>query len=112
MIRLYLSKCRYATLLLLFVTSVTMAQQVVTGKVTSEDDGSPIPGVNILEKGTNNGTVTDAEGNFRVSVGANSTLVMSFVGYQTQEISVGSQSAVNVVLKSDVTALSEVVVVG
>jgi len=89
-----------------------MAQQVVTGKVTSEDDGSPIPGVNILEKGTNNGTVTDAEGNFRVSVGANSTLVMSFVGYQTQEISVGSQSAVNVVLKSDVTALSEVVVVG
>jgi len=112
MIRLYLSKCRYATLLLLFATSVAMAQQVVTGKVTSEDDGSPIPGVNILEKGTNNGTVTDAEGNFRVSVGANATLVMSFVGYQTQEISVGSQSSVNVVLKSDVTALSEVVVVG
>jgi len=68
--------------------------------------------VNILEKGTTNGTVTDVDGNFRISAGSNSTLLFSFVGYQTQEIVVGSQSSVNVTLQSDVTSLSEVVVVG
>lgn len=84
----------------------------MTGKVTSADDGSGIPGVNILEKGTNNGTVSDVDGNFSISVGENATLVFSFVGYVTQEASVGSQSVVNVSLQSDVTSLSEVVVVG
>jgi TonB-linked SusC/RagA family outer membrane protein len=112
MIRLYLSMCRYATLMLLFASTMAMAQQVVTGKVTSSDDGSPIPGVNILEKGTSNGTVTDVDGNFRISAASGSTLVFSFVGYQSQEVPVGSQSSVNVSLLSDVTSLSEVVVVG
>lgn len=112
MIRLYLSMCRYATLLLVFASTMAMAQQVVTGKVTSGDDGSPIPGVNILEKGTTNGTVTDVDGNFRISAGSSATLVFSFVGYQTQEVAVASQTSVNVTLQSDVTSLSEVVVVG
>jgi len=112
MIRLYLSKCRYTILLVFFASSMAFAQQVVTGTVTSSDDGSPIPGVNILEKGTTNGTVTDADGAFRVSIGSNATLVLSFVGYQTQEVAVGSQSTINVSLQSDVTSLSEVVVIG
>src|SRR6188768_4097306 len=112
MIRLYLSKCRYATLLLLFATSVAMAQQVVTGKVTASDDGSAIPGVNILEKGTSNGTVTDADGSYRLSVGSNASLIFSFVGYASQEVVVGTQSAVTVSLQPDVTALNEVVVIG
>jgi iron complex outermembrane receptor protein len=90
-----------------------MAQEkIVTGKVVAGDDGSPIPGVNVLEKGTNNGTVTDVEGNFRISVGSAATLVFSFVGYSSQEVVVGDQSAINVTLASDVTSLSEVVVVG
>jgi len=112
MIRLYLSMRRFALLFLVLVTSVAMAQQVVTGKVTSGDDGSAIPGVNVLEKGTSNGTVTDVDGNFRVSVGNNATLVFSFVGYASQELVVGSQGSMNVSLQTDVTALGEVVVIG
>ncbi len=112
MTKLYLFVRRYLTVLLVFGTLVSFAQQSVSGKVTAADDGSGIPGVNILEKGTSNGTVSDSDGNYRISVGANATLVFSFVGYTTQEVSVGSQSSVNVSLQSDVTALSEVVVVG
>lgn len=89
-----------------------MAQQVVSGKVLAADDGSPIPGVNVLEKGTSNGTVTDGDGNYRITVSGGSTLVFSFVGYVTQESAVGTQSVIDVTLASDVTSLSEVVVVG
>jgi iron complex outermembrane receptor protein len=89
-----------------------MAQQTVKGKVTSSDDGSAIPGVNVLEKGTANGTVTDGDGNFTITVGANATLTFSFVGFKAQEVLVGTQTTVNATLASDVTALSEVVVVG
>jgi iron complex outermembrane receptor protein len=93
---------------------MAMAQDAtVSGKVTASDDGSPIPGVNVLVKGTNNGTVTDTDGNYRISVPSGSTLVFSFVGYTTSEQVVGAnQSSLNVSLESDVTSLSEVVVVG
>ncbi len=87
-------------------------QQTVSGTVTSSDDGTSVPGVNIVEKGTNNGTVTDSGGAFKISVGNSSTLVFSFVGYASQEVVVGSQTTLNVTLVSDVTALSEVVVTG
>jgi TonB-linked SusC/RagA family outer membrane protein len=108
-----LSLIRYLTALLILVTSVAWSQgRTVTGKVTSADDGSGIPGVNVVEKGTNNGTVTDVDGNYSVSVGDNATLVFSFVGYASQEMAVGNQSSINVSLASDVTALTEVVVVG
>ncbi len=112
MTKLYLFVRRYLTVLLVFGTLVSFAQQTVSGKVTSADDGTGIPGVNILEKGTSNGTVSDSDGNFRMSVGSNATLVFSFVGYTAQEVAVGSQSTLNVSMQSDVTALSEVVVIG
>lgn len=112
MTKLYLFVRRYLAVMMMFGAVSAFAQQSVSGKVTSSDDGSAIPGVNILEKGTSNGTVTDADGNFSISVGANATLVFSFVGYATQEVSVGTQSNLNVTLQSDVTALSEVVVIG
>ena len=112
MTNLYLFVRRYLTVLLVFATLVSFAQQTVSGKVTGADDGSGIPGVNVLEKGTVNGTVSDADGNYRISVGANATLVFSFVGYTSQEASVGSQNSISVSLESDITALSEVVVVG
>jgi iron complex outermembrane receptor protein len=98
--------------LLLLIAHVSFAQQVVTGKVTSSDDGSPIPGVNILEKGTSNGSVTDGDGSFKINVGSAATLVFSFVGYASQEVAVGNQTNINVVLQTDVTALQEVVVIG
>jgi TonB-dependent starch-binding outer membrane protein SusC len=100
------------TPLLLFLINSSLAQQVVTGKVTSSDDNSPIPGVNVLEKGTQNGTVTDFEGNFRISVGQGSTLIFSFIGYKSQEAVVGSQSSMSIQLETDVRALEEVIVVG
>ncbi len=113
MIRLYLSIRRFTFLLLLFATTMAMAQErAVSGKITSSDDGSAIPGVNIQIKGTSNGTVSDADGNFKINASSSSTLVFSFVGYTTQEVEVGAQSVVNVTLQSDITALSEVVVVG
>ncbi len=113
MTKLYLYVRRYVAVLLVFGTIMSFAQdRVVTGKVTSADDGSGIPGVNVLQKGTTNGTVTDSDGAFRINVSQNTTLVFSFVGYSTQEVAVGSQSSVNVALQSDVTALSEVVVTG
>jgi TonB-dependent starch-binding outer membrane protein SusC len=112
MTKLYLFVRRYLAVMMMFGAASAFAQQSVSGKVTSSDDGSAIPGVNILEKGTSNGTVTDADGNYTISVGANATLVFSFVGYAPQEVAVGAQTSLNVTLQSDVTALSEVVVVG
>ncbi|MEX2232938.1 MAG: SusC/RagA family TonB-linked outer membrane protein [Cyclobacteriaceae bacterium] len=84
----------------------------VTGKVTT-NNGDPLPGVSVVEKGTSNGTVTDTEGIYNFSVtNENATLVFSFIGYSNQEVSVASRSAVNVTLVEDVIALGEVVVVG
>jgi TonB-linked SusC/RagA family outer membrane protein len=89
------------------------AQGVVTGKVTSADDNSGLPGVNVVIKGTSNGTVTDANGSYSISVPtAEAVLVFSSIGYSTVEISVGGRSVVDVALQLDVTQLSEVVVVG
>ncbi|XOV94096.1 MAG: SusC/RagA family TonB-linked outer membrane protein [Bacteroidota bacterium] len=83
----------------------------ITGKITSADDDSGLPGVNIVEKGTTNGTVTDIEGNYSLNLnGSAPILVISSVGFETQEITVGGQSVIDVVLSSDVTALGEVVV--
>ncbi|GIV35902.1 MAG: hypothetical protein KatS3mg032_0281 [Cyclobacteriaceae bacterium] len=94
------------------VSAAWAQTRTISGKVTSSDDGSPIPGVNVQVKGTSTGTVTDANGSFSISVGNDAVLVFSFIGYVTQEVTVGSQTTVDVVLQSDVTALSEIVVVG
>jgi TonB-linked SusC/RagA family outer membrane protein len=84
----------------------------VTGKVT-DSNGITIPGVSILVKGTNTGTVTDAEGNYSVNVpDADAILVISSIGYTTQEIAVNGRTVINVTLVEDVQSLEEVVVVG
>src|SRR5258705_7830589 len=110
--KLYLFIRRYLTVILVCGGLSAFAQQTVSGIVTSSDDGSTVPGVNIQEKGTTNGTVTDAGGSFKITVGSNATLVFSFVGYATQEVAVGSQTSLNVSLVSDVTDLAEVIVTG
>ncbi|MCW5912087.1 MAG: TonB-dependent receptor [Cyclobacteriaceae bacterium] len=91
------------------------AQQevTVTGRVTSAEDGTGLPGVSILVKGTSRGTTTDADGRYTLQVsGTNVALVFSFIGYTTQEIAVDSRSVIDVVLATDVQQLNEVVVVG
>lgn len=84
----------------------------VKGIVYDAESGETIPGVNILEKGTSNGTVTDLDGSYSLSVADNATLVFSFVGYTPQEISVQGMSSVDVRLSADLTSLEEVIVIG
>jgi TonB-linked SusC/RagA family outer membrane protein len=86
--------------------------QTLRGKVTSSDDGSPLPGVSILEKGTSNGTVTDGDGRFTIEARRDAVLVFSFVGYTSQEVSLTGQTDLQIILNTDVGMLSEVVVVG
>jgi TonB-linked SusC/RagA family outer membrane protein len=95
--------------LLLLGTQAYAQDRSLTGKVTSED-GSTLPGVNITIKGTSRGTTTDSKGEYELSVASGSSLVFSFIGFQSQEVLVGSQSILNVVLKNDVSQLQEVVV--
>ena len=85
----------------------------VSGTVTSEADNQAIPGVSVIEKGTTNGTVTDLDGNYRLTVsGPEAILVFSFVGFVTREMPVGEQETINVALSEDVEQLDELVVVG
>lgn len=94
------------------VTTMSWAQdRTVSGKVTSADDGSSLPGVNVVVKGTTQGGVTDIDGNYKVSVPENGgTLVFSFIGLETQEIEIGNRSVIDVQMTSDVQQLGEVVV--
>ncbi len=88
-------------------------ENVVTGRVTSQDDGLGFPGVNIVVKGTTIGTTSDSDGKFSLSVPSNeSILVFSSIGYATTEEVVGSRSVIDVVMAADITSLAEVVVVG
>ena len=100
-------------LLALFSFSITYAQdQTVSGTVESEDEG-PLPGVNVLVKGTTTGTVTDLDGNYRITVPGNeSVLVFSSIGYSPEEVTVGTQSTIDVLMLPDIQSLSEVVVIG
>nr|WP_287935606.1 SusC/RagA family TonB-linked outer membrane protein [Algoriphagus sp.] len=85
----------------------------ISGTVLSGEDNQPLPGVNITEKGTTNGTVTDVDGSFSMNVeGENSLLVFSFIGFEQQEVRVGNQNRISITLKPDLGQLSEVVVVG
>ncbi len=98
--------------LLLMIISVGLAQErVVTGTVT-DDQGAGMPGVNVLVKGTPQGTVTDAQGSFTISAPGNATLVFTFVGFKTTEMPVGDRTKIDIALASDLTALEEVVVIG
>lgn len=94
-----------------FVLSVWAQERVITGRVTSSDDGSALPGVNVVVKGTTNGTVTDADGKYSLSIpSSSSALVYSFIGLKTTEVVVGERTVVDVQLRLDITQLTEVVV--
>ncbi|WP_255584689.1 TonB-dependent receptor [Zunongwangia sp. SCSIO 43204] len=90
----------------------SVPQFTVTGTITDET-GLPLSGATVVEKGTTNGTQADFDGNFSIDVaGEDATLVVSFVGYSTQEVLVGGQSEIDIVLNEDTAALDEVVIVG
>ena len=94
------------------VNTVQSVQQTKKVTGTVKDAMGPVIGASILEKGTSNGTVTDIDGNFSLNVKPGATLVISYIGFETQEIAVGNQSTINVTMKEDDTTLEEVVVVG
>lgn len=94
----------------LMIGNIVMAQDnAITGKVV-EQDGSGIPGVSVLIKGTSKGTTTDGTGSFKITVPAKAVLVFRYVGFKTQEIAVSSQTNLSVVLAQDTKQLEEVVV--
>ncbi|MFC4028300.1 SusC/RagA family TonB-linked outer membrane protein [Zunongwangia endophytica] len=89
------------------------AQEIaVTGTVTGAEDGMPIPGVNVIEKGTSNGVITDFDGNYNIRISENSILEFRYIGFRTLEFPVNSRSEINVQLEPETANLDEVVVVG
>jgi len=104
-------------LLYLFITSIGLFQyvnaQTVSGVITGSDDGQPLPGVSVVIKGTDIGTLTDLNGAYTInSTGPENVLVFSFVGFTKQEITVGGQSTINLVLVVEDLGIDEVVVTG
>lgn len=99
-------------LLVMFGAGVLWAQtRTVTGKISSKDDPTGLPGVNVLVQGTTTGTTTDLDGNYTLDVPADATsLVYSFVGFRSQVVAIGNRSAIDVELEEDIAALDEIVV--
>ena len=95
---------------LLFCLPVLAQDVAVSGRVTSSDDGSTLPGVSVQVKGTTRGTITDAGGNYQISVPANARLVFSFIGYAAQEVGVSNKTTINVGLIPGAQSLDEIVV--
>jgi len=99
-------------LFVLLVTNVQAQEAVVKGKVT-DDTGAPVPGANVIIKGTTTGTITDVNGEYTLTVpGSDAVLAISYIGFVSQEITVGSQTDIRVSLVTDISTLQEVVVVG
>ncbi len=97
--------------MLLHVPQALAQKKTVTGQV-KDDTGVGLPGVSVLERGTSNGTVTDTDGRYSLSVSDNATLLISFIGMRPQDVEVGSRTVVDISLETDVTELGEVVVIG
>jgi len=108
---------KIAFILIVFMLQASTFAEVqgitVTGIVTSSEDGSGLPGVNVVEKGTSNGALTDMNGKYTISVrGESSILVFSYIGFSTEEIAVGNKQKVDVALVADQAVLEEIVVTG
>lgn len=105
---------RKITLLIVSLTLIShfaMAQKIaITGTVTSKEDGLPVIGASVVEKGTTNGTITNLDGIYNLQVSAGATLVISYVGLEKQEKKVGNEKVINIVLTSGAVAIDEIVV--
>lgn len=111
---LHMKKITLSLIVLLLIGGILSAQdRTIVGKVTSADDGSSLPGVNVVLKGTTTGSVTDAQGNYLIHVPAKGgTLVFSFIGFTTQEVAIGISNRIDAVMSLDIQTLNEVVVTG
>jgi TonB-linked SusC/RagA family outer membrane protein len=107
-----MKKLLLSLLLLLGGLSAWAQDRQVTGRIVSDADGTPLPGVNVVVKGTTRGTTTNAEGRYNLSVPDGATLTISSIGYVAQDIQVGNQSTIDLKLVSNAADLSEIVVVG
>src|SRR5665811_1655372 len=96
--------------LMAFSFGFAQNEKTIEGTVTASTDGMPIPGVNVIARGTSNGTATDFDGKYSIEATSEDILVFSYVGYKSQEIPVGEQTTLDVVLSEDFTQLSEVTV--
>ncbi len=100
-------------MLAFLICNVTFAQQItISGVVNDTESNMPLPGVNIIEKNTSNGTTTDFDGNYSLSVLPDAVIVVSYLGYKTQEINVQGRTSINFDLVADLEELNEVVLVG
>jgi iron complex outermembrane receptor protein len=109
---LVFSNLKHKTLLVLgcyFLAFTSVLAQTISGKVSAEN-GEKLPGVSVVIKGTNKGTTTDKEGSFSIEARKNQTLLLSFIGYELQEIIINDQTQINVTLKEATESLEEVVV--
>jgi len=108
-----MAKCFLSFLILLFTTiTVTYAQRTITGIVISSEDESSLPGASILEVGTSNGTATDLDGRFSLTVSSDASLLeVSFLGYRTEEIPI-TENDITIFLREDANSLDEVIIVG
>ena len=106
------TKFSVLTFLCLLILNVASAQNVTVKGVVKDEGGLPVPSVNVIIKGTSNGTQTDVNGNYSISTPSNSTLVFTYIGYNTQEIPVNGQQTINVSLAPSASDLQQVVVVG
>jgi len=98
--------------LLLFAPMLIHGQTTVTGTVSEQSSSLPLPGVNVLIKGTSNGAATDFDGNYQISANNGDVIVFSFIGYQTLEVTYNGDATLNVQLLEDASVLDEVVVIG
>lgn len=110
MMRKLYKKLSATAVLLLMLTSVILAQDRTVSGTVSDGSGNPMPGVNVVIKGTSSGTTTDGSGKFAISAGTGAQLVFSFIGYATQEVSVGNRTTIDITMAEDTQQLSEVVV--
>jgi len=100
-----------AVCILLLCQQVSAQQRPVTGTV-KDNSGAPLPGVNVVIKGSATGTVSDAKGNFSIETGDSNVLVFSYIGYLPEEVAVSGKSVINITLTENISKLSEVVVIG
>lgn len=103
-------KLLLASIMLVWGSIAFAQEKTVSGKVTSSEDGSPLPGVSVLIKGSTKGVTTDGNGVYKISTSSNATLNFSFIGFTTQSVQVGGRAIVDVQLKADAAAFNEVVV--
>src|SRR5689334_12244263 len=116
-VNFYLRKCCRVTGQIVLLTAALLvcqlsayAQAKVTGRVTDGPDGDGLPGVNVSVKGTQLGTITDSDGRYSLDAGNDAILVFSFIGYASQEASVGGRSTIDIALAASSEQLGEVVV--